>query len=325
MQITVYENGKIAVEKSAYPVLKSGEARIKIKACGICGSDVPRVFAGKSYYYPIVLGHEFSGVVEASENKSLVGKRVCVFPVLPCKECEFCKQEAWANCKNYDYYGSRRNGGMQEYLAVREENLVVLPDNVSFEAGAMLEPTAVTLHAMKKAHLRGGERVLIYGAGTIGLLCGMWARCMGAERVDFIDIDAKKIEFARGLGFTAYENGEADVVVEASGAQACVNGAIEKARAFGRIVIVGNPHSDMCIRKENYAQILRKQLILCGCWNSDFSTRCNEWAESVNAISAGKIQPEKLITHTFPMAEGDKAFAVLANGEFYNKIMVVEE
>ena len=153
MKATVQKGGEIFIEQSDRPQKKEGEAIVRIKACGICGSDVPRVFADKSYYYPIVLGHEFSGVVEESEKPNLVGKRVAVFPLLPCKECEFCAKEQYANCVRYDYYGSRRDGGMQDWLSVKEENLVVLPDGVSYEAGAMAEPLAVCLHAVKKANI----------------------------------------------------------------------------------------------------------------------------------------------------------------------------
>lgn len=325
MQLTAYENGKVAVEESAKPVLSKGEVLLRVRACGICGSDVPRAFAGKSYYYPIVLGHEFSGEVVESENGEWRGKRVCVFPLLPCKECEFCKKEQWANCIRYDYYGSRRNGGMQEFLAVKEENLVELPENVSFEAGAMIEPVAVCLHTIKKANVQKGESVVVYGAGTIGLLCGMWAKSFGAETVYAVDIDEKKIEMAKALGFEKYENQAVDVAVEASGASACLNGALNAVKAFGRVAIVGNASADMTIKKENYAHILRKQLRIFGSWNSDFSSKVNDWKESLRAIEEGKIQPQKLITHTFELSESDKAFEIIKNREFYNKIMVVNK
>lgn len=325
MQLTVYENGKVAVEASTKPALQKGEVLLCVRACGICGSDVPRVFAGKSYYYPIVLGHEFSGEVTESENGAWNGKRVCVFPLLPCKECEFCKKEQWANCVHYDYYGSRRDGGMQEWIAVNEENLVELPAGVSFEAGAMIEPTAVCLHAIKKAGVQKGESIVVYGAGTIGLLCGMWAKSFGAENVYVVDIDEKKIEMAKVLGFEKYDGQAVDVAVEASGASPCLNAALNSVKAFGRVVIVGNAGADMTIKKENYAHILRKQLNIFGSWNSDFSSKINDWKESLQAIAEGKIQPEKLITHTFEFSDGDKAFEVIKNREFYNKIMVVNK
>lgn len=324
MKITVLENGKVTLENSGKPVVEEDEALIKVRACGVCGSDVPRVFSKKSYYYPIVLGHEFSG--EVMENGGeWQGKRVCVFPLLPCKKCAFCKKEQWANCVQYDYYGSRRDGGMQEWIAVKRENLVELPKNVSYLAGAMAEPTAVCLHAMKKAQIKAGESVVIYGAGTIGLLCGMWAKSFGAKEVYFVEIDDKKMQMAISLGFKAYQKQAVEIAVEASGAGVCLNKAFATVEALGRVIIVGNVNADMEIKKENYAQILRKQLSIYGSWNSDFSSTVNDWKESLQAIAEKKIQPEQLITHVFPLDKGDKAFEVIKNREFYNKIMVVNE
>ena len=323
MRLTALENGVLELTSSNDPIVADDEVLLKVKACGICGSDVPRVYNGKSYYYPIVIGHEFSGMVEESKDGKLNGKRVCVFPILPCKKCEYCKKELYANCTNYDYYGSRRDGGMQEYLSVKEENLVELPDNVSYEAGAMIEPTAVCLHAVKKARIQKEENVLIYGAGTIGVLCAMWAKDFGAQNVYLVDIDEKKLSMAENLGFKRYNGQPVDVVFEASGAGVCVNQAIDAISAFGRLVLVGNAGADMTITKENYAKILRKQLTLFGSWNSDYSQSVNDWKDSVQAISKGRINPETLITHKFSIQEGTKAFDVIQRREFYNKIMVV--
>lgn len=325
MKLTVFENGNLAVEVAEIPAVQDGEVLLKVKACGICGSDVPRVFNGKSYYYPIVLGHEFSGIVEQSCGGKWDGKRVCVFPILPCKQCEYCEKEQYANCVQYDYYGSRHDGGMQDYLSVKEENLVVLPDSISYEAGAMIEPVAVCLHATKKAQIQKGESVLIYGAGTIGLLCAMWAKDFGASSVYLVDIDKQKLAMAERLGFNRYNNEPVQVVFEASGANVCVNQAIDKVSAFGRVVLVGNTGTDIIIAKENYAKIIRKQLSLFGSWNSDYSKATNDWEDSVQAISEGRINPEVLITHKFSLDESVKAYDIIKNREFYNKIMVVME
>lgn len=323
MRIVALENGTTELKSSIYPIVSEGEVVLKVKACGICGSDIPRIFNGKSYYYPIVVGHEFSGVVEESKDGKLNGKRVCVFPILPCKKCVYCQKELYANCINYDYYGSRRDGGMQDYLSVKEENLVELPDNVSYEAGAMIEPTAVCLHAVKKSCIKVGENVLIYGAGTIGLLCAMWAKDFGAQNVYLVDIDKNKLSIAEKLGFKRYNGECVDIVFEASGAGVCVNQAIDALSAFGRLVLVGNAGADVTITKENYAKILRKQLTLFGSWNSDYSQSVNDWKDSVQAISEGRIHPEKLITHKFSIEQAQEAFAIIKNKVFYNKIMVV--
>lgn len=324
MKLTVYENGIVKAEPSEKPEAKDGFSLFRVKACGICGSDLPRVFANSSYYYPIVLGHEFAGIVEDSKNPDLIGKRACVFPILPCGECAFCQRGQWANCVQYDYYGSRRDGGMQDYLLVKDQNLVFLPDNVSYEAGSMVEPMAVCLHAVRKTGIERGMTVAVWGAGTIGLLVAMWAKALGAERILLSDPDARRMAFAESLGFAALGDETPDVAIEASGAPAALNAAIGAVRTFGRVVLVGNTGGDVTIARATYSQILRKQLTLCGSWNSDFRADSNDWKDAIDAIAKGMISPERLITHRFPLKRGDEAFRLIGERrEFYNKITVV--
>ena len=324
MKCLIDKDGSVSIVESSPISPDKDKCVFAVKACGICGSDIPRVFGGTSYYYPIVLGHEFAGFVKDSENKDLIGRKACVFPILPCQNCEACKKEQWAMCASYSYYGSRRDGGMQSELLIKEENLIFLPDNVSFESGAMIEPTAVCLHAMKKAEVTPNSSVLIYGTGTIGLLCAMWAKHMGARHVSIFDTDYNRMSFARSLGFECYDNGVADIVIEASGAVTALNDAIKNCREGGKIVLLGHGHHDVTLKKESYAQILRKQLTIVGSWNSDHNSVADDWMDSISAISAGDIQPEVLITHKIPLENGDDAFSIIRERkEFYNKIMLV--
>ena len=153
----------------------------------------------------------------------------------------------------------------------------------------------------------------------------MWAKDFGAKDVYFVDIDEKKLEMVESFGFKRYKGEAVQVVFEASGAGVCFNQAIENVQAFGRVVIVGNASADVTIKKENYAKILRNQLSFFGSWNSDYSKSVNDWKDSVQAISEGRIKPEALITHKFALKDGEKAFEVIKNREFYNKIMLVTE
>lgn len=325
MKLVIQENKKFAVEDSNAPTPASDEVLFRVKACGICGSDVSRVFGGTSYFYPIVLGHEFSGIVEDCADRELIGKRACVFPILPCGSCEFCAKEMWASCVRYDYYGSRRDGGMQDRLTIKQKNLIFLPDSVSLEAAAMAEPCAVTLHAVKKARIERNSSVLIYGAGTIGLLCAMWARAFGAKELCVSDVNEARADFAMKLGFcTDPKKSGYDVILDASGAQAALHDAIRRAAPEGTVVLVGNASGDILLEKALYSQLLRKQLTLVGSWNSDFSKDKNDWQDSIDAIAEGRIQPELLITHKIPLREGTRAFELIGDKqEFFNKILVV--
>ncbi len=194
--------GDLRCEDAPDPKPGPGEALIAIKACGVCGSDIPRVFEKGTYRFPTIPGHELSGeVVSVGEgcDSVLLGKAVAVFPLIPCRRCEACEIGAYAQCADYNYLGSRCDGGFAEYVVAPAWNLQVVPDGVSYEAAAMCEPAAVAAHALRRADLGLGDSVAIFGAGPIGIMLAQWARRGGASRVLLADIDDAKIEFARRL------------------------------------------------------------------------------------------------------------------------------
>ncbi len=144
---------EIRLETVELPALESGQALVAVKAAGICGSDIPRIYRTGAHRHPLIPGHEFSGVVESvgkETDSAWLGKRVGVFPLIPCGACGPCIKGQYEMCRNYGYLGSRRDGGFAEYVAVPAGNLIELPDCVSFEEAAMLEPMAVAVHAMRR-------------------------------------------------------------------------------------------------------------------------------------------------------------------------------
>ena len=150
----LHEVGKIQLEELEKPVPGRGEVLIAVRTAGICGSDIPRIYETGAHTHPLIPGHEFSGVVEAVASEAdaaWLGKRVGIFPLIPCRSCPSCANKLYEMCRHYDYLGSRRNGGFAEYAAVPVECLVELPDNVTFAEAAMLEPMAVAVHAMRRA------------------------------------------------------------------------------------------------------------------------------------------------------------------------------
>jgi len=173
-------------EEYPTPQPKEGEVLIKVKATGICGSDIPRVLGDGAHYYPIVLGHEFSGeVVETGKGVTSVkpGDRVAGVPLLPCMKCDDCQKGSYSQCKFYSFIGSRVQGSFAEYVVAPERNVVKFDDSVSFEQGAFFEPSTVAFHGLNRVEYRGGEDVAILGGGTIGLFTAQWARIFGAKRV----------------------------------------------------------------------------------------------------------------------------------------------
>ena len=320
----LYAVNDLRYDEIEKPECADDEVLVEIKSCGICGSDIPRVFTKGTYHFPTVIGHEFSGVVVEDKTGKYDGARVAVFPLLPCFECESCKNENYAACVDYDYYGSRRNGGMAEYIAVKRWNLVLLPDNISFDEGAMCEPISVGRHAVKKLGIKSGDNLLISGAGPIGIIAGQWAKSEGAKDVYYFDIDNRKIDFAKTLGFKEYnEEIKIDCVIEGTGHSAALEKCLKAVKPFGRVVLMGNPAGEVTLSQNTYWYILRKELTVSGTWNSSYAEHNNDWKESIKAISEGVLNVKPLITHRFPLSECNKAFDMMKERkEFYNKVML---
>lgn len=195
--------GEFEYREVKEPVCGENEVIVKVMAAGICGSDIPRIYTTGAYSYPLIPGHEFSGIVsEAGQkvDKKWLGKRVGVFPLIPCGKCRSCKTGRYELCRNYGYLGSRSHGGFAEYVKVPSWNLLELPLNVSFEQAAMLEPMAVAVHAMRRSGILKGDSVAICGLGTIGLLLYMFLADIGIEHIYLIGNKEYQKEICMHLG-----------------------------------------------------------------------------------------------------------------------------
>ncbi len=346
MQAAVlHKVGALKYEKIAIPRIAHGEALVKVKASGICNSDVPRVKTSGAYLYPIVLGHEFCGVVEkraAGENHGdfQAGARVAVFPLVPCRKCSYCEIGEFAQCDNYSYLGSRTNGGFSEYVKVPVWNLLKLPDNVSFEEAALAEPVSVGLHAIRRYGVDIGDKVVIYGAGTIGLALAAWAKLHGAGKIILVDIAKEKLDYARKLyNFVEIINSKEiepvqelkkrsnnlgfDLAIESAGSGISFEQCIRSVRKFGKVVFMGNLQTDVVLPRATVSLILRNQLYMTGTWNSSFAALPkNEWKITLDFISGGQLDVKKLISHRFKLQDCNKAFDMMhEKKEFFNKVM----
>lgn len=336
--------GDLRCETVPDPQPGSGQVLVRVGACGVCGSDIPRIFSKGTYSLPMIPGHELAGIVERVGNGvdgSLLGKAVAVFPLIPCHKCAMCEIGEHAVCSNYDYLGSRCDGGFAEYVRAPVWNLLPVPEGVSLEEAAMCEPAAVALHALRRGDLRSGDRVLIVGAGPIGLLLAMWARILDAGRVLLADIDRRRLDFARSLGFEdVADPGRrniadwvrdctglgADLTVEAAGNAAALEQCLANARPLGRVVLLGNPSGDMALTQTGYWSILRRQLTLRGTWNSTFhpAGRPSDWSDVLDHMAGGKLDVKPLITHRTDLEGLPNAIkAIRDRSQFTNKILFV--
>ena len=333
-------NAQFALEERSLPS-KTEEFPVLVRVAhvGVCGSDIPRAFTGGAYHYPLVLGHEFSGVVESSRAGGAItaGQRVAIFPLIPNPEEVINQIGEYAVASNYDYFGSRRDGGMQEYLAVPEFNCVPIPDHVSLDHAAMVEPCAVAYHAAARPRVDPGMSATVIGGGPIGNMVAQWLRVRGCDPVFVSEPDDRKRAICGNMGFRVIDprkeavaesiisatDGGSDIVVEACGIPATYVQALECAGLFGQVVFLGNISGDLTVPKQEVSRILRRELSIYGVWNSKVTPRGrDEWTRVLDAIGR-TIQLEPLISHRVRL---DTAAATLeamhARSVWFNKVLI---
>lgn len=339
----LYGQRDIRYEEVETPAIREDEVLVRVKVTGICGSDVPRVLGNAAHFYPIVLGHEFSGEVVGvgSGVKSVkVGDRVSGAPLLPCHGCVDCSRGHYSQCKNYSFIGSRSFGSWAEYVKLPAINAVKLPEGVDFVQGAFLEPATVALHGLFVMDFRGGCDVAIVGMGTIGLLTLQCARALGAKRIFAFDVDSKKLDIAREYGadicintgdenfrkkigdFTAGRGFE--MVVEAAGVEFTEKLCLEIAANKGTVMFIGTPSKPITLQPREFEYINRKELTVRGSWMSysaPFPGR--EWELAAYYFEKGYIKVEKLIDRIIPLKDIADAFADLEiPGKVKGKILL---
>lgn len=339
--------GDIKLEDTDIPVPEKGEVLLKVMATGICGSDIPRIYSTGAHNMPLIPGHELSGIVDKvgeGVDTTWAGKRVGVFPLIPCNECEPCKAGHYELCRHYDYLGSRRDGGFAEYVTVPAENLIELPDNVSHEEAAMLEPMSVAVHAIRRVldihnPTDTEATIVICGMGTIGILLTLFLKNAGYENIYLIgNKDSQKrraVEF--GISEERFCNSKtenatewirthtngADIYFECVGSNESLIYGIDSVSPLGHIVTVGNPHGDMSVPRDVYWKILRNEISMTGTWNSDFASDHSDWRYVLERLNEKSIAPNKLITHRYNIEDLKQGFEIMRDkSEDYCKIMM---
>lgn len=321
-------------EDVSVPTCPSGWGIVKVKAAGICSSDIPRIMTKGTYHFPTIPGHEFSGIVESvadERDTHLVGKRVGVFPLIPCRKCPQCIEGHYEMCSSYDYLGSRRDGGFAEYVSVPVWNMVELPDSVSYIEAAMLEPLSVALHAVKRVGKIQGKTATVIGTGMIGIAAANWARIRGAEKVYVIGRNEEKRKLVERFSGITYTNSseescpQTDIVIEAVGTPAAIEEAVSHALPGSKVVLMGNPSGDIKLPQDIYWKILRKQLSLTGTWNSSYGDdRGSDWKEAVAVLMEKRFDAASLITHKYaPPHLIDGLRLMEQHEEPYCKVMTV--
>lgn len=329
------------------PQAEAGFVKVKVKASGICGSDIPRVLHNGVHFYPIVLGHEFSGdVVEAGEGvtKVKVGDRVSGAPLIPCMKCDDCQNGNFSLCKHYSFIGSRQQGSNADYVVIPEQNAVVFDKSVSYEQGAMFEPSTVALHGVIQNDYQGGECVAVLGGGTIGMFTMQWAKIFGSKKVVVFDISKERLELALKLGADEAVNTTEEsymekameitggkgysYVFETAGQVPTMQMAFQLAANKAHVCFIGTPHVDMTFTPAMWENMNRKEFKLTGSWMS-YSAPFpgKEWELTAHYFATGQLKFDPgFIYKKMPMSKAQEAFQMFKTpGLVKGKVLLVNE
>jgi L-iditol 2-dehydrogenase len=336
-QARMVEPGTLEIREVPRPEPQTNEVLAAVRRIGVCGSDI-HVYHGEHPYtsYPVVQGHEVSGEIVAvgdGVEGLQVGDRVTWMPQIVCGECYPCTHGMYHICENLKVMGFQAPGAAQEYFAVQASKVLAVPQSVSFDEAALIEPLAVAAHALRRSgEDLAGKRVLVLGAGTIGNLVAQVARASGAAAVMITDISDYKVEKARACGIdvavnTAREElGEAlrehfgpsraDLILECVGVQETITQAVAEARKGTTIVVVGvfgeRPEVDLGLVQD-------RELSLVG----TLMYQRQDYERAIELVAAGALVLEPLVTHRFPLEAYAEAYETIeGSGGRYLKVMI---
>ncbi|MFB5661264.1 galactitol-1-phosphate 5-dehydrogenase [Alteribacillus sp. HJP-4] len=345
--LNLYDERDIRFEEIPDPIIeKADDVIIKVKATGICGSDISRFKKLGPYVEGMTFGHEFSGEVtdigSGAANVS-IGERVSGCPTFHCGHCIPCQKGELSRCKNLTIIGARRPGAYAEYVKLPAAHVLPLPENVDYTAAALVEPSAVVAHGFYRTSMQPGAEVAVVGCGSIGLLAVQWARIFGAEKVYAVDIDESKLEVAKKVGADVLINAKespahvqiqehtdgcgVDVAVESAGSPASSAQILALPKKGGEVVLMGIPYADITIERFYFERIVRNELRVLGSWNALSSPfPGQEWHASLHYMNTGQINVKPMISHRLPLEEGPKTFENIINQrEKFVKVMFSPE
>lgn len=326
MQQIMTSPGEIRIQEVSIPEMKPGQVLVKMKRIGVCGSDI-HVFHGKHPYvtYPLTQGHEVSGqIVEVSDDVRHLkpGANVTIEPQVYCNECYPCIHGKYNLCEELKVMGFQTTGSASEYFAVDASKVTPLPDNMSFDEGAMIEPLAVTVHACRQFGDVKGKKTVVIGAGPIGILLCQTLKALGAEKVMVTDIsdyrlnlakscgaddiyNTKNIEFSKAI-MDSFGSDKADVIYDCAGNDITIGQAIENARK-GSVIVLVAVFADMA--NVDLAKLNDSELSLI----TSMMYRHEDYVEAISLVEEGKVKLKPLITKHFVFRDYIKAYEYIEN------------
>ena len=326
----------ITFQEIGIPQLQSGQVLVKIKKIGVCGSDI-HVYHGTHPFtsYPVTQGHEVSGqIVELGEGVTglTVGQKVTIEPQVYCGECHPCTHGKYNLCEELKVMGFQTTGTASEYFAVDASKVTALPENLTYNEGATIEPLAVTVHAAKRFAELAGAKVAVLGAGPIGILLAQTCKALGADKVLITDISDHRLALAKSVGadfavntqnhdfgealVEAFGKDKADVIFDCAGTDITMGQAIQYARKGSTIVLVAvfgkMATVDLAVLNDHELDL-----------NTSMMYRHEDYVEAIRLVGEGKIQLKPLMSKHFAFADYQAAYEYIdANREATMKVLI---
>lgn len=326
----LYDIGKIRIKSIDSPIIEDNEVLVRVYNCGICGTDFHIYKGEREAELPLIQGHEISGEVisvGSQATKLKVGDRVVVQPNISCGRCYLCKAGKFNLCKQRKILGINASGGFAEIVKAPEDYVWKIPDTLSYEVATLVEPYTVAIHAIDKANLKIGEKLIIVGSGVIGLLVLHLAKKGGAQ-VGVVDILPQRLDLASQWGadlfvdaskedsvevVKSWSEGGTEVVIESAGVPKAQEQAIDMLSPGGKLILIGQSSKPM---KISSIIISRKELQIIG------SLTClQDFPRAIYLINQDRINLVKLITHQFSLEEIDQAYKAIEDGEAIKAII----
>jgi 2-desacetyl-2-hydroxyethyl bacteriochlorophyllide A dehydrogenase len=321
--LRIEEPGSFGLVEVPDPDPEPEEIVVEVKACGVCGTDL-HILAGEfpPTPYPIIPGHEAAGVI-AKVGTDVVGlsegDRVGIDPSLFCGACGFCRANRGNLCERWGAIGDTVDGAFAEYVRVPAANAYAIPPSMSFVAAALIEPVSCAVHAVDRLDVGFGDRVLIFGAGTMGLILAQLISNAGSAQVSLIDINPARVERARSFGLDSVSQsieelpdgpeGGYDRVVEATGVVSVVGEALSAVRRGGTMMIFGvSPPTETAAFAP--FTVYNDEITIIGSMAILAS-----YGRAVKAVASGVIDADRMVTRTFPLEQFENALESVRRGE----------
>ncbi|MBQ9065313.1 MAG: alcohol dehydrogenase catalytic domain-containing protein [Blautia sp.] len=320
--VRIESPGRIHLVEADRPDVQPGFALVRVKAAAICATDLEVIDGRIPARYPLIPGHEWSGIVEAvgkEEDSSWISKEVIGSNDVVCLTCDACRSGNWRYCREFEEIGFKRNGAYAEYMTVPVYGLAEKPANVSFEEAALNEPLGVALGTMEKAGARFGDTLTIIGAGSIGLCMLAVGKAMGMRRITVIASSSRRLGIAEKMGAyrvisTAEEKpeeilksihpGGSDLVIDATGIESCIQMALRLPRKGGTVMLAGYGRGkDMSIRMDD---IHINNLRVLGAGNN-----WNQHKKAVTLIADGVIDVKPMISERITLSQYEKGIEMV--------------